>query len=171
MHRLVPIKRALISVSDKTDLAPFARALASRGVEIVSTGGTARALAEAGVNVIAIDEITEFPEMMGGRVKTLHPKVHGALLALRDTPEHRKALDEHAITPIDLICVNLYPFERTVSTPGVEKEEAIEQIDIGGPSMLRSGAKNHEYVTVVTSPRQYDRVISEMDEHGGATTL
>ncbi len=170
MPDLIQIKRALLSVSDKRDLVPFAKALVSRGAEIVSTGGTARALKEAGIDVIPIDSVTEFPEMMGGRVKTLHPRVHGALLAVRDEPDHAQALEEHAITPIDLICVNLYPFERTVSAPGVEQREAIEQIDIGGPSMLRSGAKNFEYVTVVTAPSQYDKLINEIDKNDGATT-
>lgn len=171
MHNAVEIKRALLSVADKTDLVPFAKALIGFGVEIISTGGTAKALTDANVKVTPIDEVTNFPEMMGGRVKTLHPRVHGALLALRDTPEHKAALKEHEIKPIDLVCVNLYPFERAVSEPDVGMEDAIEQIDIGGPSMLRSGAKNFKYVTVVTSPRQYDRVISEIDGNGGATTL
>lgn len=169
MQDLVKIRRALLSVSDKTDLVPFARALASRGVVIISTGGTAAKLSEAGVPVVTIDEVTGFPEMMGGRVKTLHPKIHGGLLGLRDDPEHAAAMREHGIEPIDLVCVNLYPFERTVSAPGVAEAEAIENIDIGGPSMLRSAAKNFEYVTVVTSPRQYDRVINNLQEHDGAT--
>jgi phosphoribosylaminoimidazolecarboxamide formyltransferase/IMP cyclohydrolase len=165
----VPIRRALISVSDKTDLVPFARALAARGVEIVTTGGTARALAEAGIPVVHIEKVTGFPEIMGGRVKTLHPSVHGGLLGLRDNPEHQAAMQKHGITPIDLVCINLYPFERAVSTPGLPEHEAIEQIDIGGPSMIRSAAKNFEWVTVVTAPRQYDRVVSDMEAGGGAT--
>ncbi len=169
MPDLVTIKRALLSVSDKTDLLPFARALISRGVEIISTGGTAAALRKADIAVTPIDEVTGFPEMMDGRVKTLHPVIHGGLLGLRDNPEHVKAMEKHGIKPIDLICVNLYPFERTVSNPGVEESEAIEQIDIGGPSMLRSASKNFEFVTVVTSPAQYDRVINSMSAHDGAT--
>lgn len=171
MQEAPPIKRALISVSDKSDLVPFAKALVARGVQIVSTGGTAKALSAAGVEVTPIDEITGFPEIMDGRVKTLHPKVHGALLGRRDAESHVKAMDEHKIEPIDLVCVNLYPFERTISEPGVEQSEAIEQIDIGGPSMLRSAAKNFAWVTVVTSPRRYDRVIADMDANDGATTL
>jgi len=170
MPGLVPIKRALLSVSDKTDLAAFARELARRGAEIISTGGTARALADAGIPVKSIDELTGFPEILGGRVKTLHPAVHGALLAVRDDPAHCEALSKHGIGPIDLVCVNLYPFERTVASGDVSEREAIEQIDIGGPSMLRSASKNFEYVTVVTSPRQYDRVINELQANDGATT-
>ena len=171
MPDLVPIKRALISVSDKTDLVPLAKRLASHGVQIISTGGTARTLAEAGIDVTPIDQITGFPEMMDGRVKTLHPRIHGGLLALRDKPDHAAALQEHGIPTIDLVCVNLYPFEKTVAKPGVHDEEAIEQIDIGGPSMIRSGAKNHGYVTVVTDPSQYDRLIGELTLHDGATTF
>lgn len=171
MPDLVPVRRALISVSDKSDLTPFARALADRGVEIISTGGTARALEEAGVAVTPIDAITGFPEIMDGRVKTLHPSVHGALLGVRDNPEHAKAMREHDITPIDLICVNLYPFERTVSKPDVQHHEAVEQIDIGGPSMLRSAAKNYAYVAVVSSPNQYDRVVTTLNQTKGSTTL
>ncbi len=171
MPDLVTIKRALISVSDKTDLIAFARRLVSHGVQIISTGGTARALVEAGINVTPIDQVTGFPEMMDGRVKTLHPRVHGALLALRDNPEHVEAMTEHGIQPIDLLCVNLYPFEETIAQPEVREAEAIEQIDIGGPSMLRSAAKNHAFVTVVSDPSQYDRVVNEMDLNGGATTL
>lgn len=171
MPDLVHIKRALISVSDKTDLVPFARALADQGVEIISTGGTARALADAGVKVTPIDKVTGFPEMMGGRVKTLHPMVHGGLLALRDDPEHAAAMAKHGIRPIDLVCINLYPFEQTIAGAGVTQAEAIEQIDIGGPSMIRSGAKNFAWVTVVTSPASYDRVAQEMNANAGATTL
>lgn len=170
MGGLVKVRRALVSVSDKTDLAPFVRALVAHGVEIVSTGGTARALAEAGIPVVPIEKVTGFPEMMGGRVKTLHPMVHGGLLALRDDPEHAKAMAEHAIGAIDLLCVNLYPFEKTIASPGVDRHEAIEQIDIGGPSMIRSGAKNFEYVTVVPSPKFYDRVIADLAEHEGRTS-
>ena len=171
MPDLVPIRRALLSVSDKTDLVPFARALVARGVTLISTGGTARAIADAGVAVTPIEDVTGFPEMMGGRVKTLHPKIHGGLLALRDDPEHVSAMKAHGIEPIDLVCVNLYPFERTVSKPGVEQAEAIEQIDIGGPSMLRSAAKNFQFVTVVTSPAQYDRIVTTLEKNEGATDL
>jgi phosphoribosylaminoimidazolecarboxamide formyltransferase/IMP cyclohydrolase len=171
MADLVPIRRALISVSDKTDLVPFARALSERGVEIISTGGTSKALADAGVAVTPIDKVTGFPEMMGGRVKTLHPMVHGGLLALRDDPEHAAAMAKHGIRPIDLVCINLYPFEQTIGREGVTQGEAIEQIDIGGPSMIRSAAKNFAWVTVVTSPASYDRVAAELQGHGGATTL
>lgn len=171
MPDLVPIRRALISVSDKTDLVPFARGLAARGVEIISTGGTAKALTEAGVKVTPIDQLTGFPEIMGGRVKTLHPAVHGGLLALRDDPDHAAAMQKHGIRPIDLVCINLYPFEKTIAQPGVEQREAIEQIDIGGPSMIRSAAKNFPWVTVITSPTAYDRVAAEMNANDGATTL
>jgi phosphoribosylaminoimidazolecarboxamide formyltransferase/IMP cyclohydrolase len=171
MADLVPIRRALISVSDKTDLAPFARALVERGAEIISTGGTAKALADAGLPVTPIDRVTGFPEIMGGRVKTLHPLVHGGLLGVRDDPEHTAAMQKHGIKPIDLVCINLYPFEKTVAGAGVTQAEAIEQIDIGGPSMIRSAAKNAAWVTVVTSPLQYDRVTEEMRASGGATTM
>src|SRR5262249_37652447 len=146
MPDLVRISRALLSVSDKTDLIPFAKTLASRGVEIISTGGTAQSLAQAGVPVTPIDKVTGFPEIMGGRVKTLHPMVHGGLLGLRDEPEHQAAMAKHGIKPIDLVCINLYPFERTISNPDVPEREAIEQIDIGGPSMIRSAAKNFAWV-------------------------
>lgn len=170
MSDLVKVNRALLSVSDKTDLVPFARRLAEHGVELISTGGTAKALQDAGLNVISIDEVTQFPEMMNGRVKTLHPKVHGGLLALRDNKEHLAAMNEHDIHPIDLVCVNLYPFEQTVAKEGVKLAQAIEQIDIGGPSMIRSASKNNRFVTVVTDPAQYDRVVTEMGENDGATT-
>lgn len=171
MNDLVAVKRALISVSDKTDLVPFARKLASLGVTIISTGGTARQLGEAGIDVVAIDSVTQFPEMMDGRVKTLHPRVHGGLLALRDNDEHVAAMDEHGIEPIDLVCVNLYPFEQTVAKADVSEADAIENIDIGGPSMIRSAAKNHRFVTVVTDPAQYDKLVNELDAHSGSTTL
>jgi len=170
-ERITPIRRALISVSDKTDLVAFARGLVEFGVEIISTGGTASALAKAGVSVISVDQVTGFPEMMDGRVKTLHPAIHGALLGRRDLPAHVQAMKEHRIAPIDLVCVNLYPFERTILAPETSAEQAIEQIDIGGPSMLRSAAKNFQFVTVVTSVEQYDRVITDMRDNGGATTF
>ncbi len=166
----ITIKTALISVSDKTGVVEFAKALAQMGVKIISTGGTAKALTQAGVSVTNIDAVTGFPEMMDGRVKTLHPKIHGALLGLRDKPEHIEAMRQHGISPIDLVCVNLYPFERTVANPGCTFEEAIENIDIGGPSMIRSAAKNHKFVTVVTNPEQYPRVIEQMRANSGAVT-
>ncbi len=166
----ITIKTALISVSDKTGVVDFAKALAQMGVKIISTGGTAKALAQAGVPVTSIDSVTGFPEMMDGRVKTLHPKIHGALLGLRDKPEHVEAMRQHGISPIDLVCVNLYPFEQTVANPGCTFEEALENIDIGGPSMIRSAAKNHKFVTVVTHPQQYARVIEQMRAGSGAVT-
>jgi phosphoribosylaminoimidazolecarboxamide formyltransferase/IMP cyclohydrolase len=166
------IKRVLISVTDKTGVVPFARALAQEfGVEIVSTGGTARALEEAGVTVRPIDDLTGFPEMMDGRVKTLHPRVHGGLLARRDMPAHMEAAAQHNIGMIDMVVVNLYAFEATVARANVTFGEAIENIDIGGPSMLRSAAKNHASVAVVTNPAGYDDILEEMRAHGGATTL
>ncbi|MEX0774708.1 MAG: bifunctional phosphoribosylaminoimidazolecarboxamide formyltransferase/IMP cyclohydrolase [Phycisphaeraceae bacterium] len=171
MSDLITIKRALLSVSDKTDLVAFARKLAAHGVALISTGGTAKALRDAGLQVTAIEDVTGFPEMMDGRVKTLHPKIHGGLLALRDKDDHLAAMKQHGIEPIDLVCVNLYPFERTIAKQGVSDDEAIEQIDIGGPSMVRSAAKNHPFVTVVTDPAQYDRVSQELDNHHGATSL
>lgn len=171
MSDIQKIKTALVSVSDKTDLVALARRLARHGVNIISTGGTAKALTEAGIEVTPIDQITGFPEMMNGRVKTLHPRVHGGLLALRDNPEHVAAMKQHGIEPIDLVCVNLYPFESTVAAEGVTDAEAIEQIDIGGPSMIRSAAKNHRFVTCVTSARQYDAVGNDMDANDGGTTL
>lgn len=165
------IRRALISVSDKSGLVEFARDLAAMGVEIISTGGTAAALAKAGISVLPIESVTGFPEMMDGRVKTLHPKVHGGLLGVRGNPEHMAAMANHGILPIDLVCVNLYPFEATIAKPGIAEHDAIENIDIGGPSMLRSAAKNFESVTVVTDAAQYSRVIAEMRANNGATTL
>jgi phosphoribosylaminoimidazolecarboxamide formyltransferase/IMP cyclohydrolase len=165
LHR---IQRALISVSDKTGLEPFARMLADMKVEILSTGGTYAALKKAGVAVREVSDYTGFPELMDGRVKTLHPKVHGGILALRDVDAHTGAMAEHKIAPIDLVVVNLYPFEATVKKGGVTREQAIEQIDIGGPSMLRSAAKNHRFVGVVTDPADYGRVLDEMQKNGGA---
>lgn len=165
------IQRALLSVSDKTGLVEFARGLVAQGVELLSTGGTASALRAAGLTVKDVSEHTGFPEMLDGRVKTLHPRVHGGLLFRRDLPEHAAQAAAHDIPPIDLVVVNLYPFGRTVAREGVGLEEAIENIDIGGPSMLRSAAKNYAAVTVVCDPADYDAVLSEMEEHGGATTL
>src|SRR5690606_30862948 len=155
---MAKIQRALLSVSDKIGLVAFAQSIAAAGVELISTGGTAKVLREAGLAVKDISEHTGFPEMLDGRVKTLHPKIHGGLLHLRDNPEHVATVKEHGIAPIDLVVVNLYPFEQTVAKPGVSLEEAIENIDIGGPSMLRSAAKNHESVTVITDPADYARV-------------
>ena len=171
MSDAVKINRALISVSDKTDLVPFATKLAKLGVTLISTGGTARALEAAGLEVTSIDAVTEFPEMMDGRVKTLHPRVHGGLLALRDNDQHVAAMNDHGIQPIDLVCVNLYPFEQTVANPDVSEADAIENIDIGGPSMIRSAAKNHRFVAVVTSPKQYDAVVAELEKTDGSTSL
>ena len=161
------IRRALLSVSDKRGLAAFASRLSDRGVELVSTGGTARVLREAGLKVVEASELTGFPEMMDGRVKTLHPAVHGGILARRDRPEDLEALDALGYGPIDLVVVNLYPFAQTVARENVTRAEAVEQIDIGGPSMLRSAAKNHAYVTVVTSPDAYGAVADAMETHGG----
>jgi len=166
----VKIKTALISVSDKSGVVEFAKQLAEMGVRIISTGGTARALSDAGIKVVGIESVTSFPEMMDGRVKTLHPKIHGALLALRDKAEHTDAMKQHNIEPIDMVCVNLYPFEQTVARPDCTLEDAVENIDIGGPSMIRSAAKNHKFVTVVTQPEQYDKVIEEMQKNNGAVS-
>ena len=166
------ISRALISVTDKTGVVEFAQSLVSDyGVEIISTGGTARVLEEAGVPVIPIEEFTGFPEMMDGRVKTLHPKVHGGLLCRRDSEQHMAEAAEHGIQMIDLVCVNLYEFEKTVASPDVTFVDAIEHIDIGGPSMLRSAAKNNDSVTVVCDPDDYARILDEMSMHAGCTTL
>jgi phosphoribosylaminoimidazolecarboxamide formyltransferase/IMP cyclohydrolase len=163
------IRRALISVSDKTGLIEFAQVLIGRGIEILSTGGTARALKEAGLAVKDVAEHTGFPEMMDGRLKTLHPKVHGGLLAVRDDPQHTAAAQAHGILPIDLLVVNLYPFEETVAK-GAAFAECIENIDIGGPAMIRAAAKNHAGVTVVVDPEDYPKVLDVMRRHGGATT-
>src|SRR3979490_1098450 len=164
------IERALLSVSDKTGLIAFARALAERGVELVSTGGTAKALAEAGLAVIDVAQLTGSPEMMDGRVKTLHPKVHGGLLAIRHNAEHTGAMKQHGIRPIDLLVVNLYPFEQTVAK-GAPFDDCIENIDIGGPAMIRAAAKNHADVAVVVEPADYAAVLAELAAHDGATTL
>lgn len=167
-----PIKRVLVSVTDKTGVVEFVKALEDEfGVEVISTGGTARVLSEAGVKVVPIEQYTGFPEMMDGRVKTLHPKVHGGLLARRDDPKHMAEAAEHGIGMIDLVVVNLYEFEKTVAKPDVTYADAIENIDIGGPSMLRSAAKNAASVTVVVDPEDYDGILDEMRSHNGATTL
>jgi phosphoribosylaminoimidazolecarboxamide formyltransferase/IMP cyclohydrolase len=165
-----PVRRALLSVSDKTGLIDFARALAALGIELVSTGGTAAALTKAGLPVIPVDQVTGFPEMLDGRVKTLHPHIHGAILARRSDPSHQQALRAHGITPIDLVCVSLYPFEQTIARPGVTRDEAIEQIDIGGPAMIRAAAKNHESVAVVTDPSQYAGLLEDLRANAGAVS-
>jgi phosphoribosylaminoimidazolecarboxamide formyltransferase/IMP cyclohydrolase len=165
------IRRALLSASDKTGLVEFARALRGFGVELLSTGGTAAELREEGLDVRDVSEVTGFPEMLDGRVKTLHPRIHGGLLAVRDNAEHARALAEHGIEPIDLVVINLYPFERTVARAGVTLEEAIEQIDIGGPAMIRSASKNYRDVAVIVAPDAYDQVLEEMRAHEGALTL
>lgn len=159
-------KRALISVSDKNGIVGFARELIDLGFEIVSTGGTKAALAEGGVPVVGISEVTNFPEILEGRVKTLHPNIHGGLLAKIGEESHRQQLEEHGITPIELVCVNLYPFQQTIAKPDVSVEDAIENIDIGGPAMLRASAKNHDYITVVVDPEDYQVVINEYKESG-----
>src|SRR5215469_15571649 len=164
------ISRALLSVSDKTGLIDFAKGLAGHGVMLISTGGTAKALRDAGLAVTDVSEVTNFPEMMDGRVKTLHPMVHGGLLSLRDKPEHAAAMIEHGIGAIDLLVCNLYPFEATVAR-GADFETTIENIDIGGPAMTRSAAKNHDWVTVVVDVEDYKSVLDEMAAHNGATTL
>jgi phosphoribosylaminoimidazolecarboxamide formyltransferase/IMP cyclohydrolase len=166
----IAVRRALLSVSDKTGVVDLARGLAERGVELVSTGGTAKALREAGLAVRDVAEVTGFPEMMDGRVKTLHPAIHGGLLGVRDDPGHAAAMAAHGIGAIDLVVVNLYPFEATV-TRGAARDEVIENIDIGGPSMVRSAAKNHAYVAIVTDPADYAELLAELDAKGGATGL
>ncbi len=168
---LKKINRALISVSDKRGAVEFARQLAGRGVEIVSTGGTAKLLRENGIEARDVSDLTGFPEMLDGRVKTLHPKVHGAILGVRSNQEHRAKMREHGIEPIDMVVVNLYPFRETIQKPGVTMEEAIENIDIGGPAMIRSAAKNHNDVAVVVDPADYPAVAAELDRLGGGLTL
>ena len=164
---LVGIRSAIVSVSEKLGLTSFARGLAEAGVEIFSTGGTRRTLVDAGIRATEVAEYTGFPEMLDGRVKTLHPKVHGGILARRDLPEHMRALEAHAIRPFDMVIVNLYPFEQTVARPDCSFDKAIENIDIGGPSMIRSAAKNHDAVAVVTDPSQYAGVLEELRQRGG----
>jgi phosphoribosylaminoimidazolecarboxamide formyltransferase/IMP cyclohydrolase len=170
MADLQTVRRALLSVSDKTGLIELAQGLADRGIELLSTGGTARALREAGIAVRDVAEITGFPEMMDGRVKTLHPKIHGGLLALRDDAGHMAAAETHGIAPIDLLIVNLYPFEATVAA-GADYAEAVENIDIGGPAMIRAAAKNHAFVTTVVDVEDYPALLAELDAHDGATSL
>src|SRR5688572_12398401 len=168
MSQFRKINRALISVSDKTAVVEFAQALADHGLEIISTGGTAKALRDAGLKVTDVSAVTGFPEMMDGRVKTLHPRIHGGLLALRDAPTHVAAMEQHGIRAIDLLVVSLYPFEATVAKAAVTLAEAVEPIDIGGPAMIRSAAKNHRSVGVVTDPAQYAEVLADLAAHGGA---
>jgi len=165
------IRRALLSVSDKAGLVELARGLAEMGVELLSTGGTARALARAGLTVREVADVTGFPEMLDGRVKTLHPAIHGGILARRDLPEHGEALARHGIGPIDLVAVNLYPFEATAAKPGVGFDDAIEQIDVGGPAMIRAAAKNHGAVVVLVDPGQYGPVLEELRRSGGAVSV
>ncbi|EMI11680.1 bifunctional phosphoribosylaminoimidazolecarboxamide formyltransferase/IMP cyclohydrolase [Anoxybacillus gonensis] len=159
-------KRAIISVSNKKGIVTFAKQLVELGVEIISTGGTKRVLAEHGIPVVSISDVTNFPEILDGRVKTLHPNIHGGLLAVRDDETHKKQLQEHAITPIDFVVVNLYPFQETIAKPNVPLMEAIENIDIGGPTMLRAAAKNHAYVTAVVDPTDYELVIEQLKQYG-----
>ena len=168
---MVKVKRALISVSDKTGVIDFAKALAQMGVEILSTGGTAKLFRENNIPVKEVSEYTGFPEMLDGRVKTLHPKIHAGLLALRENPQHMDTLKKHDIGLIDMVVVNLYPFEKTTQKPGVAIEEVIENIDIGGPSMLRSAAKNHSHVAVVCNPARYSQILEEMKRNKGALSL
>ena len=168
---MAKIKRAILSVTDKTGLSDFARRLAAQGVELVSTGGTARALREAGLNVRDISDLTDFPEMLDGRVKTLHPKVHGGILHVRSNPAHVAAVAEYGIEPIDMLVVNLYAFEKTATKPGVHFEEIIENIDIGGPSMVRSAAKNFQDVAIVTSAADYESIAAELELHSGELSL
>src|SRR6476469_8743296 len=170
MTDVVPVRRALISLSDKSGLEDLAAGLARHNVEIVSTGGTAAKLRDSGLDVREISEVTGFPEMMDGRVKTLHPKVHGGLLAVRGNAEHEASMADHEIAPIDLVIVNLYPFLQTVMS-GADRDAIIENIDIGGPSMVRSAAKNHADVAIVTDPVDYRELLAELDAHGGSTTL
>jgi phosphoribosylaminoimidazolecarboxamide formyltransferase/IMP cyclohydrolase len=165
------IQRALISVTDKTGVVEFAGRLGELGVEILSTGGTAKAIAAGGVKVVEVSEFTGFPEMLDGRVKTLHPKVHAGILFRRDLADHQAQMEKHSLKPIDLVCVNLYAFEATVAKPGVTVEDAVENIDIGGPTLLRASAKNYPSVTVVTDPADYDLVIKEMRENDNQTSL
>lgn len=165
-----PVRRALLSVSDKTGLVPFARKLVSLGIELISTGGTAKSLAEAGLPVIEVSNVTGFPEIMDGRVKTLHPAIHGGLLGIRENSEHQAAMARHGISPIGLLVVNLYPFEATVAR-GASWEDTVENIDVGGPAMIRAAAKNHDDVTVIVDPADYDVVASELSTGGNVTTL
>jgi phosphoribosylaminoimidazolecarboxamide formyltransferase/IMP cyclohydrolase len=163
----IAVKRALLSVSDKRGIVELARELNQMGIEMVSTGGTFNALREAGLPIVQVSQVTGFPEMLDGRVKTLHPLIHGGILARRDSEDHLRQLAQHAISPIDLVVVNLYPFQSTISRPGCTPEEAVEQIDIGGPCLIRAAAKNHSGVVVVVNADDYDPLIEEMKRHNG----
>src|ERR671914_1788673 len=163
----VNVRRALLTVSDKTGLVEFARGLVDMGIEIVSTGGTARELADYGISTRSVEDYTGFPEMLDGRVKTLNPRIYAGLLAVRSNPDHVATLAEQNIEPIDLVCVNLYPFERTAARRGVTDAEVIENIDIGGPTLIRAAAKNHAFAAVGVTPESYDAVLEEMRENGG----
>ena len=163
------MRRAILSVSDKTGLVSFGKALLARGFELVSTGGTAKALADAGLPVVNVSDVTGFPEMMDGRVKTLHPKIHGGILARRHHPEDLQLAEQHGIGLVDLVVVNLYPFVETAAKPGIAFDDLIEQIDIGGPSLVRAAAKNFRDVMIVVSPKDYDAVVAELDRDGGPT--
>ena len=167
----IQVKRALISVSDKSGIVEFAKALDAHGIQLISTGGTAKELQKAGLEVEDVSSLTGYPEMLDGRVKTLHPAVHGGLLCVRDEPSHVAAMEEHSIQPIDLICIDLYPFEETIAQDDVTDAKVIEQIDIGGPAMIRSAAKNYKFVTVITSPSQYELVLMDLDANQGSTTF
>src|SRR5581483_8689674 len=167
----VQVSRALLSVSDKTGIVEFARGLAELGIELISTGGTARELADAGLAVRSITDLTGFPEIMDGRVKTLHPKLYAALLAVRSNVDHVQAAQAHEVEPVDLVCVNLYPFERTAAQRGVSDSEVIENIDIGGPTMIRAAAKNASFAAPVVSPESYDAVLAELRELDGKLSL
>jgi phosphoribosylaminoimidazolecarboxamide formyltransferase / IMP cyclohydrolase len=164
------IQRALISVTDKSGIGELGKALAEFGVEILSTGGTAKALAQGGVRIQEVAEFTGFPEMLDGRVKTLHPKIHGGILAIRSRPEHVQSMNQHGILPIDMVVVNLYAFEKTVAKPGCTLADAVENIDIGGPTLLRAAAKNYPFVTVITDPADYAAVLDEMKRSAGAVS-
>jgi phosphoribosylaminoimidazolecarboxamide formyltransferase/IMP cyclohydrolase len=168
---MVPITRALLSVTDKSGLVEFAEFLADQGVEILSTGGTAKMLRESGLAVVEVSDYTGFPEMLDGRVKTLHPKIHGGILGRRDLAGHQEQMSQHGIAPIDLVVVNLYQFEKAVAQPGCTLADAIENIDIGGPTLLRAAAKNYEAITVVVDPTDYPQIMQEMKAHKGATTV
>jgi phosphoribosylaminoimidazolecarboxamide formyltransferase / IMP cyclohydrolase len=164
------ITRALISVTDKTGVAEFAKQIAGFGAHILSTGGTAKALAAGGIKITEVADFTGFPEMLDGRVKTLHPKIHGGILGIRSNAAHQKSMADHGILPIDMVVVNLYAFEQTIAKPGCTLEDAIENIDIGGPCLLRAAAKNHPFVTVITDPKDYLRVVDEMERSNGVVS-
>src|SRR5579859_1875362 len=168
MPDTIPIRTALISVSDKSGLVPLAQALVAQGARIISTGGSARALRDAGVPVTEVSEYSGFPEILDGRVKTLVPQIHGGILGRRDLPEHVAQMQQHSIAPIDLVAVNLYPFEATVAK-GAPDNDCVENIDIGGPALIRAAAKNHDFVAVLTEPAQYAEVLRQIGEHGGTT--